>query len=86
MHEIDERAHEIVQSRKHTRPASRINNLSGQNNLTHSKAFQQLEMAAVKFVVLLGVVLVSVLLIFQDAVYARELTEANGWYFSCFNN
>jgi hypothetical protein len=38
-------------------------------------------MAVVKFVVLLGVVLVSVLLIFQDAVYARELTEANGWYF-----
>jgi hypothetical protein len=39
-------------------------------------------MAAVKSVVL-GVS-VSVLLIFQDAAYAREFTEANGWYFLMF--
>jgi hypothetical protein len=41
-------------------------------------------MAAVKSVVLLGIVLVSVLLIFQDAAYAREFTQANGWYFLMF--
>lgn len=35
-------------------------------------------MAIDKSVVLLGVVLASLLLGFQDVVYARELTEANG--------
>lgn len=36
---------------------------------------------AVKFLVLLSVVLAS-LIVFQDAAYARELTEANGLYLS----
>jgi hypothetical protein len=35
-------------------------------------------MAINKPVVLLGLVLASLLLGFQDVVYARELTEANG--------
>jgi len=36
---------------------------------------------AVKFLVLLGIVLAS-LIVSQDVAYARELTEANGLYLS----
>jgi len=36
---------------------------------------------AVKFLVLLSVVLAS-LIVFQEVAYARELTEANGLYLS----